>query len=162
MVKILLFITAKSGRRPASILCNEDPWIMLDGQFMHNVFPNGKFLLLVRDGQHVLSMSEIDDLEKDFKKWNESIITFNHHCENLGPKICLKIHYEDMQKNPEDWLKIISRFLNLEWKSDAVNRRILPNLNRAYLFGDTNVISGSRLPKSYQEQVEDTMTKLRI
>ena len=67
-----------------------------------------------------------------------------------------------MQKDPEDWLKIISRFLNLEWKSDAVNRRILPNLNRAYLFGDTNVISGSRLPKSYQEQVEDTMTKLRI
>ena len=158
---VLLFITAKSGRRPASILCIEDPWIMLDGQFMHKVFPNGKFLLLVRDGQHVLSMSEIVNLEKDFKKWNESIITFNHHCEILGPKICLKIHYEDMQKNPEDWLKIISRFLNLEWKSDAVNRRILPKLNRAYLFGDTNTISGSRLPKSYQEQVEDTMTKLR-
>ena len=142
--KILLFITAKSGRRPASILCIEDPWIMLDGQFMHKVFPNGKFLLLVRDGQHVLSMSEVVDLEKDFKKWNESIITFNHHCEILGPKICLKIHYEDMQKNPEDWLKIISRFLNLEWKSDAVNRRILPKLNRAYLFGDTNTISGIR------------------
>ena len=59
VVKILLFITAKSGRRPASILCNEDPWIMLDGQFMHNVFPNGKFLLLIRDGQHVLSMVRI-------------------------------------------------------------------------------------------------------
>ena len=158
--KILLFITAKSGRRPASILCNEDPWIMLDGQFMHNVFPNGKFLLLVRDGQHVLSMSNMADLDKDFKKWNESIITFNHHCENLGPKICLKIHYEDMQKNSEDWLKIMFKFLNLEWKSDAVNRRILTKLNRAYLF-DTNEISASRLPKSDQEKIEETMTKLR-
>ena len=155
-----LFITAKSGRRPASILCNEDPWIMLDGQFMHNVFPNGKFLLLVRDGQHVLSMSNMADLDKDFKKWNESIITFNHHCENLGPKICLKIHYEEMQKNSEDWLKIMFKFLNLEWKSDAVNRRVLTKLKRAYLF-DTNEISASRLPKSDQEKIEETMTKLR-
>ena len=155
-----MFITAKSGRSPASILCNQDPWIMLDGQFMHNVFPNGKFLLLIRDGQHVLSMSEMVDLEKDFKKWNESIIKFDHHCENLGPKICLKIHYEDMQKNSEDWLKIIFQFLNLEWKSDAVNRRILTKLNRAYLF-DTNEIPASRLPKPYQEKIEETMTKLR-
>ena len=133
---------------------------MLDGQFMHNVFPNGKFLLLVRDGQHVLSMSEIDDLEKDFKKWNESIITFDHHCENLGPKICLKIHYEDMQKNSEDWLKIIFQFLNLEWKSDAVYRRSLTKLDRAYLF-DGKKIPASGLPKAYQEKIEETMTKLR-
>ena len=133
---------------------------MLDGQFMHNVFPNGKFLLLVRDGQHVLSMSEIDDLEKDFKKWNESIITFDHHCQNLGPKICLKIHYEDMQKNSEDWLKIIFQFLNLEWKSDAVYRRSLTKLDRAYLF-DGKKKPASGLPKSYQEKIEETMTKLR-
>ena len=102
----------------------------------------------------------MDDLEKDFNKWNESIITFNHHCESLGPKICLKTHYEDMQKNSEDWLKIIFQFLNLEWKSDAVNRRILTKLNRAHLF-DTNEIPASSLPKSYQEKIEETMTKLR-
>ena len=136
---------------------------MLDGQFMHNVFPNGKFLLLVRDGQHVLSTWCLKWLiwKKISKNGTSQSLHYDHHCENLGPKICLKIHYEDMQKNPEDWLKIMSRFLNLEWKSDAVNRRILPKLNRAYLFGDTDAISGSRLPKSYQEQVEDTMTKLR-
>ena len=103
----------------------------------------------------------MDDLEKDFKKWNESIIIFNHHCKNLGPKICLKIHYEDMQKNSEDWLKIIFQFLNLEWKSDdAVNRRILTKLDRAYLF-DGKKIPASGLPKSYQEKIEETMTKLR-
>ena len=65
-----------------------------------------------------------------------------------------------MQKNSEDWLKIIFQFLNLEWKSDAVYRRSLTKLNRAYLF-DRNAISASSLPKTYQEKIEETMTKLR-
>ena len=65
-----------------------------------------------------------------------------------------------MQKNSEDWLKIIFQFLNLEWKFDAVNRRSLTKLDRAYFF-DGKKIPASGLPKSYQEKIEETMRKLR-
>ena len=142
---------------------------MLDGQFIHNVFPNSKILFLIRNGKDSLFQSGLFEnetaLEIMFKEWDENINIFNTHCEILGNQICLKIHYEDIIMDPEHWLKVIFAFLNLELSLGShENQRILTKLN--LIKHDDPLVASSEtiteyMSKSLQDKIAETMKKLR-
>ena len=102
---------------------------MKSGTYLKQLFPNGKFLFMVRDGRatvHSIISRKVTITGFDLKsyrqclqKWNAAIKTMNEQCKNLGPKNCLPVIYEKMVLHPEQWMRKILNFLELPW-DDAV------------------------------------------
>ena len=46
----ILEVVARHGE-PAPRLCNKDPFTLKSGQYLRELFPNSKFLFMVRDGR---------------------------------------------------------------------------------------------------------------
>ena len=131
------------------IMIIQDPFTLKSGKYLRELFPNSKFLFMVRDGRATVhsiisrkvtitgSEKCIGQLNKDFTnllrfagfdlksyrqcltKWNAAISAMNDECKALGPKHCLPVIYEQMVLHPEQWLRKISNFLEVPW-NDAV------------------------------------------
>ena len=112
---------------------------------VNNIFPNAKFIFLIRNGAHLLAQFRSKlAFEKEFKSWNDSITKQNNNCNRLGSKICLKVYYEELLYKPKLWLKVISQFLYLKWEPNSVNQTYFINWskknllsNDTYLWRDT-------------------------
>merc|ERR1712126_324420 len=124
----ILEVVARHGE-PAPRLCNKDPFTLKSGKYLRELFPNGKFLFMVRDGRatvHSIITRKVTITGFDLKsyrqcltKWNAAITAMNEQCDQLGPKNCLPVIYEQMVLHPEQWLRKILSFLELPW-DDAV------------------------------------------
>jgi len=124
----ILEVVARHGE-PAPRLCNKDPFTLKSGQYLRELFPNSKFLFMVRDGRatvHSIISRKVTITGFDLKsyrqcltKWNAAISAMNDECKALGPKHCLPVIYEQMVLHPEQWLRKISNFLEVPW-NDAV------------------------------------------
>ena len=49
----ILNIIVKHGK-PAARLCNKDPFTLRSASYLHELFPNAKFIFMVRDGRAVV------------------------------------------------------------------------------------------------------------
>lgn len=49
----ILNIIVKHGK-PADRLCNKDPFTLRSANYLHELFPNAKFIFMVRDGRAVV------------------------------------------------------------------------------------------------------------
>ena len=153
------FVTAKSGRPPAQTLCNDDQWLLYYGQMVYNIFPNAKFIFLIRNGAHLLAQFRSKQaFEKEFKSWNDSITKQNNNCNRLGSKICLKVYYEELIYKPKLWLKVISQFLYLKWEPNSVNQTYFINWSKKNLLSNDTYLWRD----SYRNKIEETMKKTRI
>jgi len=114
---------------PAPRLCNKDPFTLKSGTYLKQLFPNGKFIFMVRDGRatvHSIITRKVTITGFDLKsyrqclqKWNAAITAMNEQCKELGPKNCLPVIYEQLVLHPEQWMRKILSFLELPW-SDVV------------------------------------------
>eukprot|EP00088_Acartia_fossae_P048322 TRINITY_DN5270_c0_g1_i4.p1 TRINITY_DN5270_c0_g1~~TRINITY_DN5270_c0_g1_i4.p1 ORF type:complete len:377 (-),score=68.73 TRINITY_DN5270_c0_g1_i4:216-1346(-) len=114
---------------PAKRLCNKDPFTLKSGSYLKQLFPNGKFLFMIRDGRasvHSIITRKVTITGFDLKsyrqclqKWNTAITAMNEQCKELGPNHCLPVYYEQLVLHPEKWMRKILQFLNLPW-DDAV------------------------------------------
>eukprot|EP00090_Calanus_glacialis_P028383 TRINITY_DN4561_c0_g1_i1.p1 TRINITY_DN4561_c0_g1~~TRINITY_DN4561_c0_g1_i1.p1 ORF type:complete len:380 (-),score=107.11 TRINITY_DN4561_c0_g1_i1:494-1633(-) len=114
---------------PAPRLCNKDPFTLKSGTYLKQLFPNGKFIFMVRDGRatvHSIITRKVTITGFDLKsyrqclqKWNAAITAMNEQCKELGSKNCLPVVYEQMVLHPEQWMRKILNFLELPW-DDAV------------------------------------------
>jgi len=114
---------------PAPRLCNKDPFTLKSGTYLKQLFPNGKFIFMVRDGRatvHSIITRKVTITGFDLKsyrqclqKWNAAITAMNEQCKELGPRNCLPVIYEQMVLHPEQWMRKILNFLEVPW-DDAV------------------------------------------
>jgi len=114
---------------PAPRLCNKDPFTLKSGTYLNQLFPNGKFLFMVRDGRatvHSIITRKVTITGFDLKsykqcltKWNAAVSAMNDQCTELGPKNCLLVYYEQLVLHPQTWMRKILSFLELPW-DDAV------------------------------------------
>ncbi|XP_022086448.1 protein-tyrosine sulfotransferase 1-like [Acanthaster planci] len=124
----VLEVMAKHGE-PAKRLCNKDPFTLSSLSYLHSVFPNGKYLLMIRDGRatvhsiisrHVgITGYNITSYRDCLTKWNRSIEKMYIQCLEEGPHVCLPVHYEQLVLHSEQWMRTILNFLDIPW-SDAV------------------------------------------
>lgn len=92
-------------------------------------YPNSKFIVLVRDPRDtVLINIKKKEKEKTSANLIEIAKTWDYVYQILCDKItlldksrCIKIKYEDLVENPEDTLKKISRFININYDSNMLN-----------------------------------------
>ena len=128
VASLIAEIINKHGE-PAPRLCNKDPLTFLNLTYLARIFPNAKFILMVRDGRAVIhSIMERGILIRGvnsrdpkvlFKTWNEAVSEMLSQCNGVGRSRCVKIPYEHLVLYPAGCMKILLDFLQVEW-SDAV------------------------------------------
>ncbi|XP_063601273.1 protein-tyrosine sulfotransferase 1-like isoform X2 [Penaeus indicus] len=124
----ILDIVVNHGQ-PASRLCNKDPFTLKSATYLGKLFPNAKFLFMVRDGRatvhSIISRKvtitgfDLSSYKQCLQRWNNAVQTMNTQCSELGPDRCLPVYYEQLVLHPEEWMKKILTFLEVPW-DDAV------------------------------------------
>ncbi|XP_075070609.1 protein-tyrosine sulfotransferase 2 [Mixophyes fleayi] len=145
----ILEIIAKHGE-PAKLLCNKDPFTLKSSVYLSKLFPNSKFLLMIRDGRaSVHSMItrkitiagfDLNSYRDCLTKWNKAIEIMYAQCLEIGEQKCLPVYYEQLVLHPKQAMHAIIEFLGIPW-NDAV-------LHHEDLIGKPGGVSLSKTEKS--------------
>ncbi|KAK0425725.1 hypothetical protein QR680_009346 [Steinernema hermaphroditum] len=81
---------------PAERLCNKDPFTMKSAIYLSELFPNSKFILMLRDGRA-----------------------------SVGPTRCLMVHYEELVLHPESQMRRLLKFLDIKWDDKVLHHEDL-------------------------------------
>lgn len=130
MQAFLLEVIVKHGE-PAPYLCNKDPFALKSLTYLARLFPNAKFLLMVRDGRaSVHSMIsrkvtiagfDLNSYRDCLTKWNRAIETMYNQCMEVGYKKCMLVHYEQLVLHPERWMRTLLKFLHIPWNHSVLH-----------------------------------------
>ncbi|GCB69148.1 hypothetical protein scyTo_0008338 [Scyliorhinus torazame] len=130
MQAFLLEIIVKHGE-PATYLCNKDPFALKSLTYLNKIFPNAKFILMIRDGRaSVHSMItrkvtiagfDLSSYRDCLTKWNRAIETMYNQCLETGFNKCLPVHYEQLVLHPETWMKNVLKFLGVPWNTAVLH-----------------------------------------
>ncbi|XP_042090693.2 protein-tyrosine sulfotransferase 2 isoform X5 [Ovis aries] len=155
MQAFILEVIAKHGE-PARVLCNKDPFTLKSSVYLSRLFPNSKFLLMVRDGRaSVHSMItrkvtiagfDLSSYRDCLTKWNKAIEVMYAQCMEVGKDKCLPVYYEQLVLHPRRSLKVILDFLGIAW-SDAV-------LHHEDLIGKPGGVSLSKIERSTDQVIK--------
>uniref|UniRef100_S4PMJ5 Protein-tyrosine sulfotransferase n=2 Tax=Pararge aegeria TaxID=116150 RepID=S4PMJ5_9NEOP len=113
---------------PAPRLCNKDPLVLKMGTYVLELFPNAKFVFMVRDGRatvHSIITRKVTITGFDLTSYRQCLAKWNHaaelmlaQCRALGAR-CLLVRYEALVLAPRATMRAVLRFLALPW-ADAV------------------------------------------
>ncbi|XP_015355715.2 protein-tyrosine sulfotransferase 2 [Marmota marmota marmota] len=155
MQAFILEVIAKHGE-PARVLCNKDPFTLKSSVYLSRLFPNSKFLLMVRDGRaSVHSMItrkvtiagfDLSSYRDCLTKWNKAIEVMYSQCMEVGRDKCLPVYYEQLVLHPRRSLQLILDFLGIAW-SDAV-------LHHEDLIGKPGGVSLSKIERSTDQVIK--------
>ncbi|KAI0235609.1 Protein-tyrosine sulfotransferase 2 [Lamellibrachia satsuma] len=132
----ILEVIAKHGE-PAPRLCNKDPFTLKSSLYLSQMFPNSKFLLLIRDGRAVvhsiisrkvtISGFNLKSYRNCLQKWNQAIETMYYQCVHLGRHRCMPIYYEQLVLQPEATMHAILEFLDVPWNDVVLHHEMYIN-----------------------------------
>ncbi|EDO38909.1 predicted protein, partial [Nematostella vectensis] len=124
VAKFILQVMTSHGA-PAKRLCNKDPLTLRNMTYLARVFPNSKFVFLVRDGRavvHSIVSRRIlirginsSDYESLLRTWDRAVMGMNTQCESLGRKRCLRVPYEHVILHSRKAMESVLEFLEIEW-----------------------------------------------
>lgn len=122
---------------PSEVLCNKDPLTLKSGHYMADLFPNSKWLFMVRDGRAVIhsvisrkvtiSGYRHDDPRQCLERWNKVVSTMNEQCTEIGPDRCMVVYYEQLVLHPRRWMEHILNFLSLPWQEQVLHHETMIN-----------------------------------
>ncbi|XP_063154551.1 protein-tyrosine sulfotransferase 1 [Candoia aspera] len=155
MQAFLLEIIVKHGE-PAPYLCNKDPFALKSLSYLARIFPNAKFILMVRDGRaSVHSMIsrkvtiagfDLNSYRDCLTKWNRAIETMYNQCLEAGLDRCMMMYYEQLVLHPEQWLRTLLKFLRIPW-DPAV-------LHHEEMIGKAGGVSLSKVERSTDQVIK--------
>ncbi|KAK2710923.1 hypothetical protein QYM36_012184 [Artemia franciscana] len=132
----IIEVIAKHGE-PAKRLCNKDPFTMKSALYLSELFPNGRFIFMVRDGRatvhSIISRKvtitgfDLKSYESCMKKWNQAIETMYNECKAVGSTRCMMVYYEQLVLHPKDTMKQVLKFLDLPWDEAVLHHEELIN-----------------------------------
>ncbi|XP_014203418.1 protein-tyrosine sulfotransferase [Copidosoma floridanum] len=125
-----LEVIARHGE-PASRLCNKDPLTLKMGSYVLELFPNAKFIFMVRDGRatvhSIISRKvtitgfDLTSYRQCMIKWNQAISVMYKQCKELGPERCLMVPYEQLVLHPREWMRKILEYLDVPWNEAVLH-----------------------------------------
>ncbi|CAB3403622.1 unnamed protein product [Caenorhabditis bovis] len=130
------FITEIIGKHGemAPRLCNKDPYTALWLPTLRRLFPNAKYLLMIRDARAIIhSMIErkvpvagynTSNEIQMFRKWNQEIQKMYFQCETSAG-LCLKVYYERLIQKPKEEVERICKFLDIPYSDQMLRHQEL-------------------------------------
>ncbi|XP_026461517.1 protein-tyrosine sulfotransferase-like [Ctenocephalides felis] len=150
-----LEVIVKHGE-PAKRLCNKDPLTLKMGTYVLDLFPNAKFLFMVRDGRatvhSIISRKvtitgfDLSSYRQCLQKWNKAIETMHGQCREAGKDRCMMVPYEQLVLHPKLWMEKILQFLDVPW-SDSV-------LHHEEFINKPNGVSLSKVERSSDQVIK--------
>ncbi|CAC5388463.1 TPST [Mytilus coruscus] len=126
----VLEVIAKHGDA-APRLCNKDPFTLKSSVYLKKLFPNSKFLFMIRDGRatvhSIISRKvtitgfDLTSYRNCLSKWNHAMESMYAQCLHVGARHCLPVYYEQLTLHPELWMKRILRFLEIPWNDTVLH-----------------------------------------
>ncbi|RNA13599.1 hypothetical protein BpHYR1_032178 [Brachionus plicatilis] len=109
----------------ADFLCNKDPDIFLYARYIKKIFPNVKFILMVRDplstvdsllrkGAHFSRIHFLNNFEEGLSTWNKIMDDYIKDCRFLGENVCKIVFYEKLILNTNKTVADVEKFLNVD------------------------------------------------
>nr|XP_045585688.1 protein-tyrosine sulfotransferase 2-like [Procambarus clarkii] len=130
VAKFLLRVIRRDSSK-AVRLCNKDPFVMMNAVYLHRLFPNSKFIFVIRDGRAAIhsavsrSVTIMDynlaSYEESLRMWNWATYIMQQECEELGPHSCLPVYYEHLILQPRRVMRSVLRFLDLPWREHVLH-----------------------------------------
>lgn len=112
-------------------LCNKDPLMLKMGTYVMELFPNAKFLFMVRDGratvhsiisrQVTITGFDLTSYRQCLTKWNHAAELMHQQCRAMGPDKCLPVQYERLVLRPRETLRRVLSFLQLPWEEAVLH-----------------------------------------
>ncbi|ESO05199.1 hypothetical protein HELRODRAFT_77670 [Helobdella robusta] len=120
----ILEVIVKHGE-PAPRLCNKDPFTLKYVDELKIMFPQAKYILMIRDGRAVvhsiinrkvtITGFDLNNYETSLQKWNTIMTNMYKQCMNAGPSRCLMVYYEQLVLHPRDIMTKVLKFLDIPW-----------------------------------------------
>jgi protein-tyrosine sulfotransferase len=92
-------------------------------RWLWQVFPNGKYVHVLRDGRDVVaSFCEMgESLEGAIQRWRVSLDNFNWLKQHVPASNIFEVRYEDLVAQPETSLRDLSAFLAIDYSEEMLN-----------------------------------------
>lgn len=130
LAAFMLEIIALHGEA-APYLCNKDPFTLKSSVYLKKLFPNAKFIFMIRDGRatvHSLISRKVtitgfnlNDYRQCLQKWSTAMELMYSQCVQVGSSQCMPVFYEQLVLQPELWLRRILKFLDIPWNSSVLH-----------------------------------------
>lgn len=130
LTAFMLEIIAHHGEA-APYLCNKDPFTLKSSVYLKKLFPNAKFLFMIRDGRAVvhsiitrkvtITGFNLSDYKGCLQKWNSAMEVMYSQCLQVGADKCMPVYYEQLVLQPELWMRRITKFLKIPWNDSVLH-----------------------------------------
>lgn len=134
IASFILQIIKRHGKS-ANRLCNKDPLTLRNMTYLGKLFPNSKFVLMIRDGRAVvhslLSRNIIIrgihnySYEHLLRTWSDTMTNMAKQCYMLIPHQCIVVHYENLVLFPAQTMKRVMQFVGVEWNDKVLHHEQL-------------------------------------
>ncbi|TSM28082.1 Electrogenic sodium bicarbonate cotransporter 4 [Bagarius yarrelli] len=151
----ILEIIARHGE-PAPLLCNKDPFTLKSSIYLSQLFPNSKFLLMIRDGrasvhsmisrQVTIAGFNISSYRDCLSKWSQAIEIMLFQCTLVGSSRCLTVRYENLVLQPRTTMARVLEFLSVPWHEGV--------LHHEEAIGQPGGVSLSRVERSTDQVIK--------
>ncbi|XP_066502813.1 tyrosylprotein sulfotransferase 1, like [Hoplias malabaricus] len=146
---------------PAPRLCNKDPFALKSLAYLSKIFPQAKFVLMLRDGRatvHSMISRKVTITGFDLSsyrdcliKWSRAIEAMYDQCLSASERTCLPVYYEQLVLHPEQEMRKLLHFLDLPWD------RVV--LHHEQLIGKVGGVSLSKVERSTDQVVNPVNTE---
>lgn len=130
LAAFILEIIALHGEA-APYLCNKDPFTLKSSVYLKKIFPNAKFIFMIRDGRatvhSIISRKvtitgfNLNDYKQCLTKWSTAMEVMYSQCLQVGAGRCMPVYYEQLVLHPELWMKRITKFLDIPWNESVLH-----------------------------------------
>ncbi|XP_078451442.1 protein-tyrosine sulfotransferase 1-like [Lampetra fluviatilis] len=151
----VLEIVAKHGE-PAQRLCNKDPFALKSLSYLATLFPESRFLLMLRDGRAsvhsmisrrvTVSGFDLSSYRDCLSKWSRAVEGMHAQCLAVGPRRCMAVRYETLALRPEATMREALAFLGLPWEAAV--------LHHEDMIGKAGGVSLSKVERSTDQVVK--------
>ncbi|KAM9846686.1 tyrosylprotein sulfotransferase 1, like isoform 2-T3 [Aulostomus maculatus] len=145
---------------PAPRLCNKDPFALKSLSYLAHIFPKAKFVLMLRDGRAAIhsvisrkvtiSGFDLTSYRDCLTKWSSAVETMFNQCLAAGDSRCLPVHYEQLVLHPEEQMRKLLHFLELQWDPSV--------LHHEELIGKAGGVSLSKVERSTDQVMKPVNT----
>ena len=134
-VRAFIFETLLQHSRNSDVLCDKDPFVLKHTTYLSSIFPQGKFLLMIRDARAVIHSVinrkvtitgfSANDYRHNFQLWNKGMEMMYDQCQIVGSNKCLMVFYEKLVLQPRKTIETVLKFLELPWTDDVLHHEQL-------------------------------------
>lgn len=122
---IIIQYASKKGKYNPKVWVDHTPSNIKNAMNLLRLFPDAKFLHIVRDGRAVsASIMPLDwgtnTIYKSALSWKKRVTNYIKLEDELGSQYIKRIKFEDLVQSPEKTLKDICNFINIDYQGKMV------------------------------------------